>query len=130
MATRPNEFSESTKREARLRQWGVCALCGDSLDDEWEHARHLMPIMLGRKPDVANCVALCEDCHDGAHYNGNFSSGVVAPAVANLPPMASASESLTLYTVVAFQSSCIVMPPSSQVQVILRYVIEQSSKCE
>jgi 5-methylcytosine-specific restriction endonuclease McrA len=77
--TRANEFSASTKREARLRQAGRWGCCGDDLTDLEEHAHHLIPVSAGGGPDADNCVVLCDACHARVHYDGRFRSGIVAP---------------------------------------------------
>jgi 5-methylcytosine-specific restriction endonuclease McrA len=85
---RPFEFLKPTVAEARLRQWGLCAHCGDSLDDVWENAHHVIPNQTGTPKQAAsaflrtadNCVILCESCHFAAHAHGNFRFGAVALA--------------------------------------------------
>jgi 5-methylcytosine-specific restriction endonuclease McrA len=83
---RPFDFRRSVLDQARLRQWGLCAHCGESMDDVVEHGHHVIPNQIGR-PGVAadaflrtavNCVILCEDCHSEAHAYGNFIHGPVA----------------------------------------------------
>ena len=84
---RPFDFDASTKNTARFRQWGLCAGCGESLDDLYEHAHHVIPNQTGdpaRKDDAFlrsadNCVILCELCHDSAH-DSDYRKGAVALA--------------------------------------------------
>jgi hypothetical protein len=84
---RPFDFDDAAQEAARFRQWGLCAYCGESLDDEWEHAHHVIPNQVGqagREGDeflrsADNCVILCEQCHEQAH-GGNWRTGSVAPA--------------------------------------------------
>lgn len=81
-------FTPQVKREARIRQYGICAHCGESLDDVWEAAHHVVPNQSGAADDpedaflrtADNCVVLCDDCHDAAHAHGAFLLGAVAPA--------------------------------------------------
>ena len=84
---RPFEFSQAVKDEARLRQDGVCAVCGHSLDDTEEHAHHVVPNQSGdaKKPEdawirgVDNCVVLCDVCHYRVHEDGQYRTGATAP---------------------------------------------------
>ena len=86
MANRPFDFSEAVRDEARLRQFGLCAHCGMSLNDEWEEAHHAIPNQSGDPQNqehawlrsVENCVVLCDMCHHMAHGE-NTRSGAVAP---------------------------------------------------
>jgi 5-methylcytosine-specific restriction endonuclease McrA len=83
---RPFDFPDTVKDEARLRQFGLCACCGDSLDDEWEEAHHVVPNQSGdpTNPEhswlrtLENCVVLCDQCHHVAHGE-NTLAGPVAP---------------------------------------------------
>jgi hypothetical protein len=83
---RPFDFSSAVQKEARLRQFGLCALCGESLDDAWEEAHHVVPNQSGDENNPshawlrtsANCVILCDACHDRVHGH-NKTSGAVAP---------------------------------------------------
>lgn len=72
-------FSERTKREARLRQNGRCAACGENLDDVWEEAHHIFPNSYGGADRPDNCVILCDACHSHIHYDGRFRSRIIAP---------------------------------------------------
>jgi len=56
------KFSEKTKEEARFRQWGLCAVCGEDLADMWEEAHHVHPNHLGGADKSENCVILCDNC--------------------------------------------------------------------
>lgn len=84
---RPYDFTDATQRDARMRQWGLCAHCGERLDDRWEHAHHVIPNQIGRPGDRAddflrgadNCVIICEECHSAAHAHGSYRHGAVAP---------------------------------------------------
>jgi 5-methylcytosine-specific restriction endonuclease McrA len=81
------EFTASVKKEARLRQWEVCAHCSHSLTDVWEEAHHVVPKQIGRANDRAdafvrsadNCVILCDQCHVAAHEYGRTARGAVRP---------------------------------------------------
>jgi 5-methylcytosine-specific restriction endonuclease McrA len=73
------KFRDTTKDEARFRQYGNCGLCGDNLDWQEEFAHHVHPDALGGSNDVENCVILCRPCHERAHCDGRFRSGIVAP---------------------------------------------------
>lgn len=81
-------FTGQVKATARVRQFGTCALCGDDLDNELEHAHHVIPQQSGNiaNPNHAwlksadNCVVLCVPCHERVHENSKFKKGAVAPA--------------------------------------------------
>src|SRR3982751_3350456 len=84
---RPYDFKDSVKGKARGRQHGMCALCGEELNDLVEHAHHVVPNQAG-DPDksshdwlrsVDNCVIICEMCHERVHENGKYQMGAVAP---------------------------------------------------
>jgi len=83
---RPFDFDDTVRREARLRQFGLCAHCGDSLTDQWEEAHHAIPNQSGDPNHPAhawlrtvdNCVVLCDLCHHVAHAE-NTRTGAVAP---------------------------------------------------
>jgi hypothetical protein len=80
------DFKSSAPGAARWRQYGLCAHCGESLDDVMDHAHHVIPNQIGRindpadafLRDVDNCVILCEDCHWAAHSYGQYRLGAVA----------------------------------------------------
>jgi 5-methylcytosine-specific restriction endonuclease McrA len=80
------DFPDTVKDEARLRQFGLCAHCGCSLNDVWEEAHHAIPNQSGdpTNPEHAwlrtaeNCVVLCDACHPKVHAD-NTASGPVAP---------------------------------------------------
>lgn len=88
MSRRPFEFDNRVKAASRLRQEGLCAHCGESLDDLWEHAHHVVPNQSGDEGNTLhawlrteiNCVTLCQDCHERVHQDGRFRDGAVAPA--------------------------------------------------
>ena len=83
---RPFEFRDTTKQQAFVRQWNLCAHCGQSLFDVFDHAHHVVPNQVGRPGNDAdtwiaeadNCVILCDGCHDRVHENGRFRLGAVA----------------------------------------------------
>jgi len=83
---RPFDFPDATKRQVFLRQWNLCAHCGDSLIEAYDHAHHVVPNQLGRggrasdawMRDPDNCVMLCEGCHTRVHEDGRFRTGAVA----------------------------------------------------
>lgn len=79
------EFTQGVKNQTRLRQAGVCAICGNSLDWVGEEYHHVVPVKaLEFAPKVfdyswfktqLNCVALCTECHsDFAHDGGKFNA--------------------------------------------------------
>jgi 5-methylcytosine-specific restriction endonuclease McrA len=72
-------FTPSTKRNARWRQKGKCAVCGDDLEWQEEFAHHIYPHSLGGADKVENCAILCGPCHNRVHNDGRFRSRVVAP---------------------------------------------------
>jgi hypothetical protein len=84
---RPFQFGETAKKQARLRQFGLCAVCGHSLRDLFEHAHHVVPNQSGDPADEShlwlkselNCVILCELCHEVVHESGHYRYGAVAP---------------------------------------------------
>lgn len=87
MAKRPFDFKFPAQFEARLRQHGMCAHCGEWLDDLEERAHHVAPNQTGDPADLKhgwlssadNCVIICYDCHDRVHENANFRFGATAP---------------------------------------------------
>ena len=84
---RPFEFDDADRDEARLRQFCLCAHCGESLDDLVEHGHHVVPNQSGRPGQetdnwigtAENCVILCDTCHYRVHENGRFWLGATAP---------------------------------------------------
>ncbi len=72
-------FSYITTSKARFRQWGRCALCGESLNDTEEFAHHLIPQILGGPDKEKNCVILCGHCHHRSQNDGNFQGQIIAP---------------------------------------------------
>ena len=73
-------FSKAVKSEARLRQMELCAYCGESLNEVWEEAHHVVPDQSGRKmgdhadqwmKSALNCVVLCDPCHENVGHDGN-----------------------------------------------------------
>ena len=85
--TRPFAFRNGTALEARLRQEGLCAVCGRSLDNQEEFGHHVVPNQCGNPADpshewlrtVLNCVVVCHSCHMRVHQDGKTSKGAVAP---------------------------------------------------
>ena len=81
-------FRSGAKEQARFRQFGMCAQCGEGLDDLDEHAHHVVPNQSGAPGDprhawlasADNCVVLCDVCHDVVHAGGSYRVGGVAPA--------------------------------------------------
>lgn len=72
-------FSEPTKRDARWRQHGRCAVCGEDLDWQEEFAHHVHPDALGGPDEADNCAVLCRPCHERVHNDARFRTGIVAP---------------------------------------------------
>lgn len=87
-AARAFAFNQTVKDQARFRQGGKCACCGQRLDDVEEHAHHVVPNQSGSpgNPQHAwiassdNCVILCHVCHERVHQDGRYREGAVAPA--------------------------------------------------
>ena len=85
--TRPFDFDDSARKQARFRQWGLCACCGDSMDDDEDHAHHVIPNQSGNPSNVThhwlataeNCVVLHIPCHERVHENARYRLGGVAP---------------------------------------------------
>lgn len=85
--SRPFEFTQSVKDRARLRQNGLCAKCGELMDDLEENAHHVIPNQSGDPKKSQhiwlkgeeNCVVLCRTCHNAVHAHGRFRSGATAP---------------------------------------------------
>jgi hypothetical protein len=81
------EFRSPVKFEARLRQVGRCAVCGEDLDDSDEEAHHVAPRQSGKPRDLGhawlrtsdNCVVICGLCHGAVHQGSKFRFGAVAP---------------------------------------------------
>jgi hypothetical protein len=81
------EFRAGAIREARLRQYGRCAVCGDDLEWVEEHGHHVVPNQSGRASNAAdtflrsteNCVVLFTVCHWAVHDGGRYQCGAVAP---------------------------------------------------
>ncbi len=80
-------FSTAVRDEAFARQEGHCACCGEPLDDQMDHAHHVIPNQSGRAGEAGhawlaspdNCVVLCDLCHYRVHEDGRYRSGAVAP---------------------------------------------------
>jgi hypothetical protein len=84
---RPFDFGRDAIFAARVRQKGLCAVCGFRLRDSVEHAHHVIPNQSGDPEDsdddwlrrTENCVYLCSICHSRVHQNGRYRNGAVAP---------------------------------------------------
>jgi hypothetical protein len=85
--SRPFDFAWHTRLEARQRQGGACACCGELLDGVLEHAHHVVPNQSGRAGEprhlwlrsIDNCAVLCDLCHWRVHQDGRYRTGAVAP---------------------------------------------------
>ncbi len=85
--TRPFHFRTPAQSQARVRQAGLCAGCGERLDDVEEHAHHVIPNQSGNPRDpthawlasAENCVVVCHTCHERVHQDGRYRAGAVAP---------------------------------------------------
>ena len=71
-------FSNLTKSQARLRQRGKCAHCGESLVETEEAAHYLLRENSGGEDKEENCVMLCQGCHTTVHGNANFHTSYVS----------------------------------------------------
>lgn len=89
-------FDEPVRANVFVRQRGMCAFCGMSLNElleetamDWIEFHHLMPPRLGGRNDADNCVALCtytsakdktkDGCHYHVHQRGRFAGAVAGP---------------------------------------------------
>jgi len=72
-------FNPLTKNQIRLRQWGKCARCGESLHDTEEFAHPLYPQSQGGPEKEENCVMLCPNCQNTAENDPNSQSCMTAP---------------------------------------------------
>ena len=78
------EFSESTKKQALLRQEKKCASCGEEIINlgqigkqshkygEGAHGHHMKHDQQGGTNMLSNCVILCESCHYSVHEGGHY----------------------------------------------------------
>lgn len=94
---RPNEFSQSTRQLALVRQRFRCASCGTQISNlaeegrskhrfgEVAHAHHVRHIKFGGSDSVDNCVVLCQACHYSAHEGGNYRFGTVVGSDSDYP---------------------------------------------
>lgn len=57
------EFSAKTKDQAAQRAGGKCEKCGIPFYGRRPEFDHILPAALGGKPELANCMVLCEPCH-------------------------------------------------------------------
>ena len=79
-------FSVDVKNKAFFRQWNLCAHCGKSLTNVFDHAHHVLPNQAGARGNpndswiksVDNCVILCESCHFRVHENGRYRTGAAS----------------------------------------------------
>lgn len=69
-------ITESTKRRARYRQHGWCAVCGDLLNGRDEFAYHAHRHGRGGPDHEDHCVVLCRSCHERAEGDGRFHAGI------------------------------------------------------
>ena len=84
---RPFDFPDAVKEQAFLRQWDLCAHCGEPMPYLEDHAHHVIPNQAGDPGDAAddllrgldNCVVLCSTCHYAVHDSGRYRDGPVAP---------------------------------------------------
>ena len=95
--SRPNEFSPATQQLALARQRFRCASCGTQIAGlgesgraihafgESAQAHHMLPIRMGGRDAVDNCVILCGSCHYSAHEGGNYRGGSVAGRKTDFP---------------------------------------------
>ncbi|HXF49092.1 MAG TPA: HNH endonuclease [Verrucomicrobiae bacterium] len=72
-------FSNLTKSQARLRQNGKCARCGETLVETEEAAHYLLRESSGGPDKEDNCVVLCQNCQTLAYHNANFHTSYVTP---------------------------------------------------
>lgn len=56
-------FSESQKRSAYEKQYGICKKCGKHFELNEMHADHITPWNKGGKTTPENCQMLCADCN-------------------------------------------------------------------
>jgi len=97
VASRVNDFTESTKQEALERQHHKCGSCGVRItevgdagqDDhpygETARAHHISHHKHGGSAGVDNCVILCWSCHYTAHEGGRYRTGHVDGTPADFP---------------------------------------------
>lgn len=57
------EFSATIKRKAFERAAGQCEKCSAPISAGKVDYDHILPDVLGGKPELANCQALCIPCH-------------------------------------------------------------------
>ncbi len=83
---RHHNFTLKVKEEAFYRQGGLCAHCGEPLDDVIDRAHHVVPDQASRGKHidaflgtVDNCVYLCVMCHGVVHDGGRMRYGAMAP---------------------------------------------------
>jgi hypothetical protein len=72
-------FSNLTKSQARLRQRGKCAQCGESLNETEEAAHYLLRESSGGEDKEQNCIILGQNCHSAVHGNANFHTSYITP---------------------------------------------------
>ncbi len=78
------EFPESVKLQALIRQNYTCGSCGEKIESlrqigqishkygEGARAHHMRHCQMGGTNDVSNCVIICEACHYSAHNGGDY----------------------------------------------------------
>lgn len=79
-------FTDKAKREAYIRQDGLCAYCGKPLsvskyfNKHYEgivgFAHHLVTIKIGGKNKTWNCIYLCKEHHLEVGHDGNYKNWV------------------------------------------------------
>lgn len=57
------EFTGKIKDAAAKRADGKCEKCGLPFNGRRPEYDHILPAALGGKPELANCMVLCEPCH-------------------------------------------------------------------
>lgn len=57
------EFPDKIKDQAAIRANGKCEKCGLPFGGKRPEFDHILPCVLGGKPTLANCMALCRACH-------------------------------------------------------------------
>ena len=58
-----DEFPTKIKDQAAIRANGSCEKCGFPFGGKKPEFDHILPCVLGGKPTLANCMALCRLCH-------------------------------------------------------------------
>ena len=63
MASRPSDHTRAQK-EGRLRDRGVCQICGSTSNIE---GHHIIDYRFGGAADTNNIISLCHECHKDVH---------------------------------------------------------------